>query len=282
RSPEDFIDLLAEQRVTVLSQTPTAFRALVAAAASGDERIDALSLRAVVFGGEKLEVAELAPWTARLGLDRVALVNMYGITETTVHVTYYEVQAADLQVPGVSPVGRPLGDLAVYLLDAQGQPVPVGVPGEMYVAGPGVARGYLGRPALTAERFVPDPWGAAGSRMYRSGDVARRRADGGLEVLGRIDDQVKIRGFRIELGEITAALLKDATVRQAVTVVREDTPGDKRLVAYLVPAEGATVEPRALREALAQDLPDYMIPAAFVELETIPLTTNGKLDKKNL
>ncbi|MBD0844791.1 condensation domain-containing protein, partial [Streptomyces sp. TRM68416] len=282
QSPDEFLDLLVEQGVTVLSQTPTAFRALVAAAASGDERIDALSLRAVVFGGEKLEVAELAPWTDRVGLDRVALVNMYGITETTVHVTFRPVLPEDLTRPGISPVGRPLGDLAVYLLDGQGQPVPVGVPGEMYVAGPGVARGYLGRPALTAERFVPDPWGVAGSRMYRSGDVARRRADGGLEVLGRIDDQVKIRGFRIELGEITAVLLKDAAVRQAVAVVREDSPGDKRLVAYLVPVEGSAVEPRVLREALAQELPEYMIPAAFVELEAIPLTTNGKLDKKNL
>ncbi|WP_317454181.1 non-ribosomal peptide synthetase, partial [Streptomyces sp. TRM68416] len=282
RSPEEFLDLLVEEEVTVLSQTPTAFRSLVTAAAEGDRRVKLLFLRAVIFAGEKLEIAELKPWVDRVGLGRVSLVNMYGITETTVHTTYHRLTKRDFAPEAGNPVGRPLSDLTVHLLDPDGRPVPEGTEGEIHVAGPGVARGYLGRPALTAERFVPDPWGPAGSRMYRSGDLARRRPDGGLDFLGRIDDQVKIRGFRIELGEITAVLLKDAAVRQAVTVVREDSPGDKRLVAYLVPVEGSAVEPRALREALAQELPEYMIPAAFVELEAIPLTTNGKLDKKSL
>ncbi|MFC4497891.1 AMP-binding protein, partial [Streptomyces ovatisporus] len=202
RSPEDFLDLLVGHGVTVLSQTPSAFRSLVAAAGEGDERVGRLSLRHVVFAGEKLEFAELVPWVERLGLDAPVLVNMYGITETTVHTTFYEVVAGDLVGSGGNPIGRPLADVSLHLLDGWGNPVPVGVPGEIHVGGPGVARGYLGRAGLTAERFVPDPFGAAGSRLYRSGDLARRRLDGSLDFLGRIDQQVKIRGYRIELGEI--------------------------------------------------------------------------------
>ncbi|WP_344251866.1 amino acid adenylation domain-containing protein, partial [Actinoplanes campanulatus] len=274
RSPEDFLDLLLNQRVTVLSQTPTAFRSIVTAAGEGDERIDRLDLRAVIFAGEKLEVAELQPWVDRVGLERVALVNMYGITETTVHTTYHRLDELDIADPGMNRVGDPLSDLAVYLLDATGHPVPFGVTGEIYVAGPGVARGYLGRPSLTAQRFVPDPFGPAGSRMYRSGDLARRRADGTLEFLGRADDQVKIRGFRIELGEISAALSACDGVREAVTVLV-----DGRLVGYLV---GHAPDPRAIRETLARTLPEYMVPAAFVEIDAIPLTNNGKLDRRAL
>ncbi|MEU0678185.1 amino acid adenylation domain-containing protein, partial [Streptomyces sp. NPDC006172] len=282
RAPEEFLDLLVRERVTVLSQTPTAFRSLVAFAAADDPRLRDLALRAVVFAGEKLEVTELGPWTDLLGLDAPVLVNMYGITETTVHTTYHRVDAEDLARPAASRVGRPLADLTVLLLDRDGHLVPVGIPGEMYVAGPGVARGYLGRPDLTAERFVPNPFGPAGSRMYRSGDLARRREDGSLEVLGRIDDQVKIRGYRIELGEIAAALAAEPSVAQAVVVVREDTPGDKRLVAYVVPAEGGLAAPRVLRENLGRALPEYMVPAVFTTLDAIPLTVNGKLDKRAL
>ncbi|ATO80311.1 non-ribosomal peptide synthetase [Actinoplanes sp. SE50] len=278
RSPEDFLQLLLDQRVTVLSQTPTAFRSVVTAAAEGDPRIDRLALRAVVFAGEKLEVAELKPWVDRVGLQRVALVNMYGITETTVHTTYHRLDAQDIADPGMNRVGDPLADLAVYLLDAAGHPAPSGVTGEIHVAGPGVARGYLGRPALTAQRFVPDPFGPAGSRMYRSGDLARRRPDGTLEFLGRADDQVKIRGFRIELGEISAVLAGCDGVREAVTVVA----ADGRLAGYLVPAEGATLDTRAIREAISRTLPEYMVPSAFVEIDAIPLTTNGKLDRRAL
>ncbi|MFF4156739.1 amino acid adenylation domain-containing protein [Streptomyces sp. NPDC001678] len=282
RSPEEFLDLLVEHRVTVLNQTPTAFRQLVAAAADGDSRVDQLELRAVVFAGERLDVPELAPWVERLGLDRPVLVNMYGITETTVHTTYYRVTEADLEVGAGNPVGHPLADLRVYLLDRRGNLAPVGVPGEIHVGGPGVARGYLNRPDLTAERFVPDPFGPAGSRMYRSGDLARRLPDGSLEFLGRIDHQVKIRGFRVELGEIEAALAAHALVRDAVVIVREDTPGDKQLVAYLVPFEGQAPEPAELRTLLSASLPAYMVPSAFVTLERLPLTTNGKLDRRAL
>ncbi|CAL9516038.1 Tyrocidine synthase 3 [Streptomyces sp. enrichment culture] len=275
RSPEEFLDLLVRERVTILNQTPTAFRSLV------DTDAD-LALRAVVFAGEKLEIPELRPFAERFGLDRVALVNMYGITETTVHTTYHRITEADLDPRAGNPVGHPLADLRVYLLDAAGRPVPIGVPGEIHVAGPGVARGYLGRPRLTAERFVPDPYGPPGSRLYKSGDLARRLPDGSLEFLGRIDDQVKIRGFRIELGEIETALNARPEVRDAVVLVREDTPGDRRLVAYLTPAGDTAPEPGELRAHLAGRLPEYMVPAAFVTLDALPLTTNGKLDKRAL
>ncbi|MFI7338853.1 amino acid adenylation domain-containing protein [Streptomyces sp. NPDC050085] len=282
RDPSAFLDLLVEQRVTVLNQTPSAFRALVAAAREGDPRIDELALRTVVFGGEKLEVADLRPWAGRLGLSAPTLVNMYGITETTVHVTYYVLDEDDLAEGSVSPVGVPLDDLAVRILDAHGNLAPIGVPGEIHVAGRGVARGYLGRAALTAERFVPDPFGAPGERLYRSGDVARRLADGSLEFLGRNDAQVKIRGFRIELGEINAALSGQDGVRDAVVLVREDTPGDKQLVAYVVPADDSVPDTAELRAALARELPEYMVPATFVPLDVLPLTVNGKLDTKAL
>ncbi|MET9519170.1 amino acid adenylation domain-containing protein [Streptomyces sp. NPDC002994] len=283
RSPEDFLDLLVEQRVTVLSQTPTAFRALVAAAGDGDPRIDRLALRYVVFGGEALEVSELRPWTDRLGLDAPALVNMYGITETTVHVTHRRVTADDLATRGVSPVGEPIDGWRVHILDRDGHLVPHGVTGEVHVGGAGVARGYLGRPALTAERFVPDPFGPAGARLYRSGDLARRRSDGSLEYLGRIDDQVKIRGYRIELGEIEAVLSGHSGLRGAVVVVREDVPGDKQLVAYFLPSGPAAPPTGAeLAAHCSAGLPGYMVPSAFVELESIPLTANGKLDRAAL
>ncbi|ATZ23947.1 Tyrocidine synthase 3 [Streptomyces lavendulae subsp. lavendulae] len=282
RSPDEFLDLLVEQQVTVLNQTPSAFRSLVAAAGDGDERIGRLKLRAVVFAGEKLQVPDLQPWVDRVGLDQPALLNMYGITETTVHTTYYQVGPADLAADAGNPIGVPLADLRVHLLDEWGRPVPIGVYGEIHVAGPGVARGYLGRPALTAERFVPDPYGPAGSRLYRSGDIARRRADGSLEFLGRADGQIKIRGYRVELGEIQAALMELDGIRDAVVVLREDSPGQKELVAYTVPAPGASYDPGVLRELLGGSLPSYMVPAAFVNLDRLPLTTNGKLDRRAL
>nr|WP_229840617.1 non-ribosomal peptide synthetase [Streptomyces roseolilacinus] len=282
RSPEEFLDLLVEREVTVLSQTPSAFRSLVAAAAAGDERIGRLSLRAVVLAGERLETGELRPWTERLGLGRVALVNMYGITETTVHTTYHRITRRDLEPGAGNPIGRPLSDLTVHLLDPYGRLVPTGTRGEIHVGGPGVARGYLNRPELTAERFVPDPFGPPGSRLYKSGDLARRRPDGSLDFLGRIDDQVKIRGYRIELGEIETTLATHPDVREAVVLAREDTPGDKRLVGYVVPAGDTPPDPAALRDRLARTLPPYMVLAAYQVIDRVPLTPNGKLDRRAL
>jgi amino acid adenylation domain-containing protein len=280
RSPEAFHRLLGAEGVTVLNQTPSAFRPLMQAdeAAGGDGR---LALRYVIFGGEALEPASLRPWLARHG-DRPELVNMYGITETTVHVTYRVLTAADAAAGQGSVVGRAIPDLWVYVLDRQGQPAPVGVVGELYVGGAGVARGYLNRPGLTAERFVPDPFGGvAGARLYRTGDLARWLPGGELEYRGRIDHQVKLRGHRIELGEVETTLESHAGVRQAVVVLREDAPDDQRLVAYVVTAGGGPTAAE-LRGWVKERLPDYMVPAAFVLLGELPLTAHGKVDRRAL
>ncbi|HEX6037441.1 amino acid adenylation domain-containing protein, partial [Longimicrobium sp.] len=273
RNPEAFYRLVCEQGVTVLNQTPSAFHAFMNAQVSvgGAHR-----LRYVVFGGEALDVPGLRPWFDRNGDDAPRLVNMYGITETTVHVTYRPLTEADVFGGSGSPIGRAIPDLRLYVLDPARRPVPVGVPGELYVGGAGVARGYLNRPELTAERFVDDPF--APGRLYRTGDRVRWLADGTLEYLGRLDEQVKIRGFRIELGEIEARLAEHPEVREAVVLAREDVPGEKRLVAYVV----GEAEADALRARLRQSLPEYMVPAAFVPLDALPLTANGKLDRKAL
>ncbi len=207
RSPEDFLQLLKSEQVTVLNQTPSAFRQLMQAPGLYDTKD--LALRTVIFGGEALDVRSLRPWLEHIGEAQPRLINMYGITETTVHVTYRPITLADtLQTR--SPIGEPIPDLGLRVLDAQLQPAPVGVAGELYVAGEGLARGYLGRAALTSERFIADPHATHGTRLYRTGDQVRWTADGQLEYLGRIDQQVKIRGFRIELGEIEAQLLAQA------------------------------------------------------------------------
>ncbi|EKV29843.1 Long-chain-fatty-acid--CoA ligase [Caenispirillum salinarum AK4] len=273
RAPDAFHALVRDEKVTVLNQTPSAFRPFIQAdAAAGG----ALSLRLVIFGGEALELNALAPWFDRHGDETPLLVNMYGITETTVHVTYRLIRRADL-AHGASVIGRPIPDLSLHVLDAHLHPVPVGVPGELCVGGAGLARGYLGREALTAERFVPDPFTGAG-RLYRSGDLARRLADGDIEYLGRIDHQVKVRGFRIELGEIEAALTARPEVREAVVLVRE-AGGVKSLAAWIV-APGCDVTD--LRRRLGARLPDYMVPAAIVPMDALPLTPNGKLDRRAL
>ncbi len=282
RSPEDFYALCAAEGVTVLNQTPSAFRQFVRVdeGATESERA-ALRLRYVIFGGEALDLGDLRPWWQRHGDATPSLVNMYGITETTVHVTYRPVSLADLARPWSSVIGRPIPDLQVYVLDERREPVPLGVKGEMYVGGAGVANGYLSRPELTAERFLDDPF-SPGKKLYKTGDLARYTAAGELEYLGRIDHQVKIRGHRIELGEIEAALDAHPSVREKIVVALGAGAGDKRLVAYLVCREGERPSAGDLRAFLKQKLPDPMIPSAFVLLDRMPLTENGKIDRRAL
>ncbi len=281
RSPEDFIGLLAREGVTVLNQTPSAFRQLVQADQRSAPRQN-LALRYVIFGGEALDMMSLKPWFDRHGDASPRLVNMYGITETTVHVTYRSVHAKD--VGSGSVIGEPIPDLQIYILDAGLQPVPIGVRGEIYVGGAGVARGYLNRPELTAERFMPNPFiDSTEARLYKTGDLARWLDDGDIEYLGRTDNQVKIRGHRIELGEVESALLQHPAVRECVVLAREGSPDDKRLVAYLVAEpDKAGVTPGELRHYLDATLPGYMIPSAFAFLEALPLTPNNKVDRAAL
>ncbi|MGG4103276.1 amino acid adenylation domain-containing protein [Paenibacillus lautus] len=283
RSPDDMLSLLVREGVTVLNQTPSAFYPLIQADREQAEMGQKLSLRYVVFGGEALELGRLADWYERHADDAPRLINMYGITETTVHVSYMELNR-NLALPGAgSMIGEAIPDLRVYVLDAKLRPVPYGVTGEMYVAGAGLARGYWGRPDLTADRFVADPYGPPGTRMYRTGDLAKRQADGTLDYLGRSDHQVKIRGFRIELGEIESVLIRHEALAQAAVIVREDQPGDRRIAAYVVSKPSCELSSGAeLRRYAASMLPDYMVPGAFVFMDKLPLTPNGKLDRKAL
>ncbi|CAM4115747.1 non-ribosomal peptide synthetase [Nocardia ninae] len=273
RSPAEFIELLRTERVTVLNQTPSAFYQLADAdrTASANNEIAPLALRYIVFGGEALEFHRLDDWRARHGATQ--LVNMYGITEMTVHATSHQVSATSRSV-----IGSAIPGLRIWVLDDRLNPVPTGVSGEIYLSGPQLARGYLGRAGMTAVRFVANPFTAGGSRLYRSGDLAAWNADGDLVYLGRADDQVKVRGFRIELGEIEAALLALESVDQVAVVVRTDSPGDQRIVAYVVGQR----EVATLRSELTRVLPDYLVPSAFVAVDALPLTAHGKLDRAAL
>jgi amino acid adenylation domain-containing protein/non-ribosomal peptide synthase protein (TIGR01720 family) len=281
RAADAFLDLLVHEGVTVLNQTPSAFRPLMQAVLARTPS-PPLALRTIVFGGEALDVAGLAPWFERFGDAAPRLVNMYGITETTVHVTSRALRAGDAASPD-SPIGEALPDLTLHLLDDALDPVPDGVPGEIHVGGAGLASSYLGRPGLTAARFVPDPYGPPGARLYRSGDRALRRPDGSLAYLGRCDGQVKLRGYRIETGEVAAALRAEPEVADA-TVILRDGPGGPRLFAYVVPADPAAgdLDEPGLRARLLRRLPEHMVPAVIVALAALPLTPNGKLDTRTL
>lgn len=280
RSPAAFYDLLYTQQVTVLNQTPSAFRQLIRAEGNL-EAAKELTLRLVIFGGEALELQSLKPWFERHGDQSPQLVNMYGITETTVHVTYRPLTMADLSGASGSVIGQPIPDLQVYMLDRHQQPVPIGIPGEMHIGGAGLARGYLNRPDLTAEKFIPHPFSNRGARLYKSGDLARYLPNGDIEYLGRIDHQVKVRGFRIELGEIEAVLAQHPAVQETVVMVQATQPSDN-LVAYVVPKTEQTPTRSELRSFLKEKLPEYMMPSAFVLLEALPLTLNGKVDRRVL
>jgi amino acid adenylation domain-containing protein len=283
RSPSDFLQLLISEKVTVLNQTPSAFRTLIDADRRAAPPAGSLSLRYVIFGGEALELQMLRPWFERHGDTKPQLVNMYGITETTVHVTYRPIDWSDVEKGRGSVIGSAIPDLRIYVLDEQRMPVSVGEIGEMYVGGGGVCRGYLNRPELTAERFIE--WTRAGGprqRLYKTGDLARQLPDGDLEYLGRSDHQVKIRGFRIETGEIESLLAKHIGVNACAVIARNDGPsGEARLVAYVVPSETAATSSQ-LREYLSLSLPDFMLPSAIVEITALPMTENGKLDRKAL
>ena len=269
RQPALLRDLIAQSGATLMQATPSLWQSLFAEAAGP------LSGLRMLVGGEALP-SGLARELVGTGSS---VLNLYGPTETTVWSSATEIDGFNADAP---PIGRPIWNTRLYVLDAGLQPVPAGAAGELYIAGAGLARGYLNRPGLTAERFVACPFGPPGSRMYRTGDLARWRADGVLDFLGRADDQVKIRGFRIELGEVEAALARQPGIAQAAVVAREDRPGQKQLVGYVVPATDAALDPAGLRRALAAHLPDYMVPAAIVELAALPLTPNGKLDRRAL
>jgi amino acid adenylation domain-containing protein len=290
RTPEAFLQLVAEAGVTVLNQTPSGFGQLqwaVERRAEAGEPAAELRLRVVIFGGEALAVEGLRGWVLREGLEGPELINMYGITETTVHVTYHRVEAGEVEGAGRrgggSKIGAPIRDLQVYVLDEQQGLAPVGVRGELYVGGAGVTRGYLGQAGQTAWRYVPDELGGvAGGRLYRTGDVGRWLESGELEYLGRADHQVKVRGHRIELGEIEAALRSHGGVRAAVVMLRSEAGEEPRLVAYIEGEGEGGVSGGELREYLRSKLPEYMAPAGYVMLERLPVTENGKVDRKAL
>ncbi|HET8642547.1 MAG TPA: amino acid adenylation domain-containing protein, partial [Pseudonocardiaceae bacterium] len=284
RDPAAFRQLLLDEGVTVLNQTPSAFRTLLHADLEASQAPSPYRLRRVILGGEMLNVPDLRPWFDRYGDARPAVTNMYGITETTVHVTYRPITRADLDGGALSPIGEPIPDLAVRVVDPHGRPVPVGVPGELHVGGAGVARGYLGRPELTAERFVED----GGVRWYRTGDRVRwlpgpDRSGGELEFLGRLDDQVKIRGHRIEPAEVESVLGGHPRIRgSVVTATDVGEGGHRQLFAYVVVADPEPTWTQQLREWLSERVPDYLVPAGFVALDQLPLTPNGKVDRSAL
>ncbi|WP_184261227.1 non-ribosomal peptide synthetase, partial [Granulicella mallensis] len=273
KDPVYLVDLIQTSRITTLHFVPSMLQAFLLEPTA----VKCQGLRRVICSGEALPVELQEQFH---GLLPCALHNLYGPTEAAVDVSYWACEPEDKSLS--VPIGRPIWNIQMYVLDRRLRPVPVGASGELYIAGRGLARGYLGRPGLTSERFVANPYGEPGSRMYRTGDLAKWRKDGALEYLGRTDHQVKIRGFRIEMGEIEAALLRHLSVAQATVIAREDRPGDKRLAGYVVAAADQQVDTEALSQMLGKELPEYMVPSALIVMEAFPLSPNGKLDRKAL
>ncbi len=279
RDPQRLLNLLRAHRVTVLNQTPASFLNLIEVEKKQSKHCLDEHLRYVIFGGDRLEPAALKPWVDLYSLSTIALINMYGITETTVHVTFYPINESDIQsTRGQSPIGRPIPETQVYVCNAMMQEQPIGVVGEMYVGGSGVCQGYLNRTELTQERFIPSPWGEG--RLYRTGDLAHRLADGNLVYLGRNDQQVQIRGHRVELDEIHFHLLQHPCVQKALITAHTNAQEQLELVAYYITEGVVTIQ--ELRDHLAARIPMYMIPSSFVTLDEFPLTPNGKMDRRAL
>ncbi|MEH1882693.1 amino acid adenylation domain-containing protein [Nostoc sp.] len=274
-SPQSFAAYIREQKISILFLTPALFNQLASIVPEAFK-----DLHHLLIGGDALDPNSVKA-VLRNGPPK-RLLNAYGPTESTTFACCYLVQDIPEGATNV-PIGRPISNTQIYILDSKLQPVPVSTPGELYISGDGLARGYLNRPELTEEKFIPNPFGEIGGRrLYKTGDLARFLPDGNIEFLGRIDNQVKIRGFRIELGEIEALLSQHSDVQQAVVIAREDIPGDKRLIAYIVPNQKLDLSVTTLKGFLQEKLPSYMVPAAFVILDSLPLTPNGKVDRRNL
>jgi acyl-coenzyme A synthetase/AMP-(fatty) acid ligase len=275
RSLIEFKKLLTDEKVTILNQTPTAFNHLINDG-STEISFDPQFLKYIIFGGEALRMQSLEPWIERYGDQHPRLINMYGITETTVHVTYRPITKSDFALG--SMIGTPIPDMGVYILEPNLEPAPIGIPGEMFIGGEGLADGYLNRQELTTERFINNPFLPKNKgRLYRTGDLARRLESSDIEYLGRIDRQVQLRGFRIEMGEIESCLSEHPHIEESALLMSEGQPGDQRLLAYVVPNDDGYSE-QEIRRYLRTKLPDYMVPSSFVTLEKLPITTNGKLD----
>jgi bacitracin synthase 3 len=275
KDSELFFQVLQDQKVTVLNQTPQAFYGLIEAM---EHKEDHLHIKYVIFGGEALNPGKLKKWNEKYPHSQ--LINMFGITETTVHVTYKEITGSEINA-NISNIGKPIPTLSTYIMDRNLNLQPKGLAGEICVGGEGVARGYMNRPQLTSEKFVKNPYNRE-ERLYRSGDLGRFLDDGDMEYLGRIDNQVKIRGYRIELGEIENRLIKHEYIKEAVVLSRSDDGQDKQLCAYIALEEGNEIDIPGIKEYLAKTLPTYMIPPYFFQIPRIPLTSSGKIDRKAL
>ena len=273
KEPDYLVDLIQRERITTLHFVPSMLQVFLET--SGLE--SCTSLKRVICSGEALPFEIQRRFFSRMKAD---LHNLYGPTEAAVDVTYWQCQP-ECQDSTV-PIGRPIANMKIHILDRELQPVPIGIPGELHIGGVGLARGYLNRPEVTAEKFILNPFGTGpNDRLYKTGDLARYRPDGNIEFLGRIDDQVKIHGIRIELGEIEAVLHNHRAVREARVIVREDTPGARRLVAYVVPTTESSPSLAEIRDYMKEVLPSYMIPL-LVTLDELPVTANGKLDRRAL